>query len=553
MPWQNDLTLSPSAVKIIGKDGEAAFSFHSLITAPEDLSDAFWSNIDNQDTIGGSITTPDGSTSIVSGFIADDSVNWHGLFFEPTTLLDNTSYCLSTYVHAGDHTQAYLNFTTKDGTNKYCVFNLSTGAVGTNNSDDEGIEAVPNRPGWYRIWIIQNVGSGGTTPRLGLYCYDSFAGDEVTVQLYYWGAMFHEGTAPMPYLPLYADQNYRLRLVDGSANEIYGYIGGQDGEELLGNEKLGDPNFANACGVDGVCTGTWTIVGGVADGGATPYSNLDEEDSLDYATNLRRIYKIVIDLDAEGGNGFQGGIVGQSYLLWPESAMVYQVHTYNSDDFRVQNRTANLGYINSISVKQVINLGLDAVEIYNRTQWPVARNWTGDTNVFDWNDIATVYLQSEYTVGLDATAREANVRDSIKKYFVDNLHPTYPLMFDKGISVPDIRGTPSTVEKWISIDFGYMDRGDMGEHVLNVLCCTRKDEEGFKLAQLSDTVMGILSDSSMTDGMRRIDLYKSHPTDAWTKLGALLVQEVVESEQIEADDETKYKILTTRLRWSAKI
>jgi hypothetical protein len=153
---------------------------------------------------------------------------------------------------------------------------------------------------------------------------------------------------------------------------------------------------------------------------------------------------------------------------------------------------------------------------------------------------------------LDATAREANVRDSLKKYFVDSLHPQYSVMFDKGLATPDLSGSPPTIDKWISINFGTMDRSDLSEHVLTIFCCTRKDNEGFKLAQLSDTVMGFLSDTSQTDGMSRITLYQSN-VQPWVNIGGIVVQEVVESGQYQADDETKYKILNVRLRWSSKI
>ena len=156
-------------------------------------------------------------------------------------------------------------------------------------------------------------------------------------------------------------------------------------------------------------------------------------------------------------------------------------------------------------------------------------------------------------MALDPTAREANVRDSIKKYFVDSMHPQYHLMFDKGLNTPNVQGTPSEIDRWISINFGSMDRGDLSEHYLMIFCCTRKDNEGFKLAQLSDAVLGYLSDDTATHGMRQIDLYRSYQDQAWVKIGGLLVQEVLESPQFLADDETKYKSLTVRLRWSSKI
>ena len=151
-------------------------------------------------------------------------------------------------------------------------------------------------------------------------------------------------------------------------------------------------------------------------------------------------------------------------------------------------------------------------------------------------------------MALDPTAREANVRDSIKKYFVDALEPQTTVMFDKGVSTPD-----NAVEKWVSVNFGMMDMGTVSDFYLRVYCFTRKDNEGFKLSQLRDLVMGFLSDTSQTDGMARIPFYRSYESQAWVLLGALLVQEVVESEQLLLDDETKYKILTVRLRWGAKI
>jgi hypothetical protein len=156
-------------------------------------------------------------------------------------------------------------------------------------------------------------------------------------------------------------------------------------------------------------------------------------------------------------------------------------------------------------------------------------------------------------MALDPTAREANVRDSLKKFFVDNLHPTYELTFDKGLTVPRVQGSPSEIDRWVSINFGGMERSDLSEHWLKIFCCTRKDNEGFKLAQLSDAVMGHLSDTTMTDGMKRIPLYRSYSDRAWELIGAMQVQEVTESQQYEASDETKFKFLNVRLRWSSKI
>jgi len=156
-------------------------------------------------------------------------------------------------------------------------------------------------------------------------------------------------------------------------------------------------------------------------------------------------------------------------------------------------------------------------------------------------------------MSLDATSREANVRDSIIKYFVDSLKTGegINISFDKTLSVPKVQGTE--VEKWVMFDFGAMDRGTLSEYIVDLYCCTRKDPQGFKLAQLGDTVMGYLSDTTQTDGMKRIPFYRSKQVGTWDLLGSLLVVEVNEGSEIEATDGTKFKVLSVRLKWAAII
>ena len=156
---------------------------------------------------------------------------------------------------------------------------------------------------------------------------------------------------------------------------------------------------------------------------------------------------------------------------------------------------------------------------------------------------------------LDATAKEANVRDSIKKYFVDSLSTTEGLnvSFDRYLSTPDIRS--KATDRWVTVNFGPLNMDVMGSHMLNIYCCTRSDGEGFKLAQLRDKVYKYLVDNTKTDGMARIAFYRSRADGNWTLLdGGFVVQHpVIESQQYEADDGTKFKILTVTLRFSSKV
>jgi len=156
-------------------------------------------------------------------------------------------------------------------------------------------------------------------------------------------------------------------------------------------------------------------------------------------------------------------------------------------------------------------------------------------------------------MSLDNTAKESNIRDSIKKFFIDSLHTAegVQVTFDRYLSTPDVRS--KSVDRWVSINFGGMELSELSSHMLNIYCCTRADGEGFKLAQLRDKVYKYLTDNTQTDGMARITFYRSRADGNWTGIGYFLVQDVIESQQFEADDGTKYKILTARLRFSSKV
>ena len=153
---------------------------------------------------------------------------------------------------------------------------------------------------------------------------------------------------------------------------------------------------------------------------------------------------------------------------------------------------------------------------------------------------------------LDATARESNFRDSIKKYFVDNISRIegLALLFDEYLSTPKVQGTE--VDKWVAVMVGEIDLGTLSDITIEIYCCTKKDSEGFKLAQLRDKVVGYLVDTSQTDCTARIILYRSSATEAWENIGSMLVKIDSESRQMEAEDNSKFKVITARLLWASK-
>jgi len=156
-------------------------------------------------------------------------------------------------------------------------------------------------------------------------------------------------------------------------------------------------------------------------------------------------------------------------------------------------------------------------------------------------------------MSLDPTARRANIKDSIKRYFCSVY--SGELTFDKTLSTPDLLNDKS-VDRWVNIDIGEVTRGVITTVPLEIQCASRQDPEGFKLAQLTDTMVGHLSDTTQTDGMKRIPFYRSVPTgpDDWVLLGSFVVsEEITESKELYTPDNSKYIIIFATLKTASKI
>jgi hypothetical protein len=152
---------------------------------------------------------------------------------------------------------------------------------------------------------------------------------------------------------------------------------------------------------------------------------------------------------------------------------------------------------------------------------------------------------------IDTTVRESNILDSIKKYFFDSLTTIegIAVSFDKTLIPPKVQGIE--VDKWYAIILGQIRLGTLSEVDVDIFCCTKKDPEGFKLAQLRDKVMGYIIDTTKTDCKARLILYKSSATEAWANIGTMVLQIESETPKIEADDQTKFKVITITGKWGA--
>ncbi len=152
-------------------------------------------------------------------------------------------------------------------------------------------------------------------------------------------------------------------------------------------------------------------------------------------------------------------------------------------------------------------------------------------------------------MAIDATAKKSNVRMSIKKYLTDTLKTTHgkSIFFDLGFLLPK----QTELTEWISIQFGSMVRGGMSDFNMEIICATRGDCDGDSLSVLADLVFEVMTDLDQQDGKRRILFYDVEP-EPWVQIGALLVRDISDSEEMLGVDNTKYQILTIRIKWVAK-
>jgi hypothetical protein len=153
------------------------------------------------------------------------------------------------------------------------------------------------------------------------------------------------------------------------------------------------------------------------------------------------------------------------------------------------------------------------------------------------------------------TDKEVNFRQSIKKYFVDNVYTTYgvKLLFNSmGDDVADPNLINHTVDRWVSIVFGdYSNWNKMIRRYIEIYTCTRGDPEKYELAQLNDIIINLLNEHTITDGMKRIPFYNcvSEDSSTWVEIGKMLVQRYTMSKDYDLQDGTNLVRFNVLLRW----
>lgn len=158
---------------------------------------------------------------------------------------------------------------------------------------------------------------------------------------------------------------------------------------------------------------------------------------------------------------------------------------------------------------------------------------------------------------LDETAKLANITNSLKKYFVDNLYTAESIQLDFDKSYQDVYAElPGRVDQWIIIAFDPSDMDALATLQFSIYMYSRKDIEAIELFILRDKVWKYLIDITQNDGLARVALYNTTDPENWVSIGGGVIVFPPgrnESGNFVAEDGTKFRYITASLRWGAKV
>jgi hypothetical protein len=197
-PREIDVTRATTGTRV-NEDGLVELVPYNLLSYSEAFDNAYWSKL-NSSVSTNNTNAPNG-TLTAEKLTENSATSQHYVVRTAADFVAATTYTLSVYAKASERNWIALGFNNES--NRLAWFNLSTGVVGTVQSNVLSTSIVSVGNGWYRCtmtatttitnpWVsalIANV--NGTTSYLG----DGASG------LFIWGAQLVEGTEPLEYLP----------------------------------------------------------------------------------------------------------------------------------------------------------------------------------------------------------------------------------------------------------------------------------------------------------------------------------------------------------------
>jgi hypothetical protein len=219
-----ETTTAPVSAGLLGDmprlDYSGGATCPSLLLEPSRVNSAVYSehlgawNLGNCTITANATTSPDGTQN--AGKIVG-SVGTSDKFIRVFPTYAAESNAFSFYAKAGEATWAQIII--YDGSNKFGYFNLSTGALGTQNAAfTSSMTDVGN--GWYRIKVIYTSAAFSGQWKIMLSDGDgqvNFTGNG-TDGLYVWGAQLEQGASyPTSYIPTYGSASTRAQDISSAS------------------------------------------------------------------------------------------------------------------------------------------------------------------------------------------------------------------------------------------------------------------------------------------------------------------------------------------------
>lgn len=154
-------------------------------------------------------------------------------------------------------------------------------------------------------------------------------------------------------------------------------------------------------------------------------------------------------------------------------------------------------------------------------------------------------------MALSPTTKESDFKNSIKKYFLDNLETTESLrLFFEELSEVPLNGSGVKESAWVIISFGRRDLGCVSEQQISIDMYTLNDKEGDDLAVLYDKVMNYIVDEDSTNGLHTIPFYDT--SGVWTQVGGIMPYLQPSLGRMESEDGVQFKAINLLCKWGGK-
>lgn len=152
-------------------------------------------------------------------------------------------------------------------------------------------------------------------------------------------------------------------------------------------------------------------------------------------------------------------------------------------------------------------------------------------------------------MALDPTISEVDFKRSVMKYLIDGLSGIS--LFFKPLNSAPRDDTDAELSQWVVVLLGERRIDAVSSCYITFDIYSRKDDEGFEISRIVDSIVEIFIDEDATNGLKFIPLYNTSGTP-WVEIGGILPIHKYSSRVMPGKDQTLLKSVTYEFKWGAK-